>query len=158
MGIPEGQQKYTDLVDIVISSSSKTVDVPQKDGSVTKEQIIDEDTLWWKTLSVSANTLGRMAFELKEWERTAFLAFNNMCRERAKQIAEEIVEVGTSYRRSIDSKSSESQRDKDNSQSTLIDKINRNKIEKVYTAKGEAKRSMLEGFLGRDREREEEND
>lgn len=148
--IPEGQQRFTDLVDIVISASSKTVDTPQKDGSTIKEQVIDDDTLWWKTLTVNSNTLGRMAYELKEWERMAFQCSANMCAERAQQMASEIMEIGLSYRRSCDAKGSESQRDRENSQSTLVDKINRNKIEKVYTAKGERAKSILDGFLGKD--------
>jgi len=63
---PEGQPKYNDLIDIIIQSSQKTIDVQQKDGSYTKEQIIDDDTVWFKTGSVNANTYGRFALELKE--------------------------------------------------------------------------------------------
>ena len=40
---PEGQPKYNDLIDIIIQSSQKTIDVQQKDGSYTKEQIIDDE-------------------------------------------------------------------------------------------------------------------
>ena len=83
----------------------------------------------------------------------------SICAERAKDFAHQVVDIGTSYRRSIDAKSSESQRDKINSQSTLIDKINRNKIEKVYTSKIEdTKKSFADIFLGRDKEKEFEND
>lgn len=69
-----------------------------------------------------------------------------------------IMEIGLSYRRSIDAKSSESQRNAQNSQSTLIDKINKNKVERVYTMKDQMNKSLLSGFLGRDREKDEEND
>lgn len=153
---PEGQPKYNDLIDIIIQSSQKTIDVPQKDGTITKEQIIDDDTVWFKTGSVNSNTYGRFAFELKEWERAAQLVENNMCVERSIQISQEIGEIGISYRRSIDAKSSESQRNASNSQSTLIDKINKNKVERVYTMKDNAKRSLFDGFLGRERERDED--
>ena len=64
--------------------------------------------------------------------------------------------MGISYRRSIDAKSSESQRNAQNSQSTLIDKINKNKVERVYTMKDQAKKSLFDGFLGREREKDEE--
>lgn len=156
--IPEGQPKYNDLIDIVIQSSQKTVDVTQKDGSITKEQVIDEEIVWWKTLSVASVTLGRCAFELKEWERNAFSASVNMTDERAQNIGHEIMEIGASFRRSIDSKSSESMRDKRNSQSTLIDKINKNKVEKVHTFKGDMSKSMIDVFLGREAEKELEED
>lgn len=155
---PEGTAKYNDLIDIIIQSSQKTIDVQQKDGTVTKEQIIDDETIWWKTGSVNANTFGRFAYELKEWERTSLLAENNMSIPRAMQIGHEIMEIGISYRRSMDAKSSESQRNAQNSQSTLIDKINKNKVERVYTMKDQAKKSLFDGFLGREREKDEEYD
>lgn len=151
--IPEGQPKYNDLIDIVITASQKTVDVPQKDGTVTKEQILDDDTLYFKTLSVHAY-LGRGVYELKEWERTAQQARQNMSEERAMIIGAEMIECGISYRRALDSKSSESKRDKQNSQSTLLDKINHKTSEKIYTQKGEMKRSMVDMFLGRDQEKD----
>lgn len=153
---PEGAPKYNDLIDIIIQSSQKSVEIEQKDGSKTTEQILDEDTVWFKTGSVAANTYGRFAFELKEWERLAMLAINNMSLERSLQLAHEVMEIGISYRRSIDAKSSESQRNSQNSQSTLIDKINKNKVERVYTMKDNAKRSLFDGFLGRERERDED--
>lgn len=156
--IPEGQPKFNDLIDIVIQSAQKTVNVEQKDGSITKEQIIDEETIWCKTLSVASNTLGRCIFELKEWERAAFSASVNMNQERADNIAHELMEVGISYRRSIDSKSSESMRDPRNSQSTLLDKINRNKVEKIHTFRGDIKRSMFDVILGKEMEKEAEED
>ena len=156
--IPEGQPKFNDLIDIVIQSAQKTVDVTQKDGSITKEQIIDEETIWCKTLSVASNTLGRCIFELKEWERAAFSASVNMNQERAENIAHELMEVGVSYRRSIDSKSSESMRDPRNSQSTLLDKINRNKVEKIHTFRGDIKRSMFDVILGKEVEKDIEED
>lgn len=156
--IPEGQPKYNDLIDIVIASAQKNINVEQKDGSVTSEQIIDEEIVWWKTLSVAANTLGRCAFELKEWERGAYSASVNMNSERASDFSHEIIEVGLSFRRSIDSKSSESMRDKQNSQSTLLDKINRNKVEKIHTFRGDMKRSVLDVFLGKEAEKEAEKD
>ena len=77
---------------------------------------------------------------------------------RAQQLAHEVMEIGISYRRSIDAKSSESQRNAQNSQSTLIDKINKNKVERVYTMKDNAKRSLFDGFWGRERERVEDNE
>jgi len=155
---PEGQPRTNDLIDIIIQSSQRTIDAVQEDGSIIKEQVVDPETVWWKTLSVASNTLGRCAFELKEWERAAFSSSVNMCAERAENMGHEIMEVGLSFRRSIDSKSSESLKDGRNSQSTLIDKINKNKIEKVHTFRGDMKKSMVDVFLGREAEKEQEED
>jgi hypothetical protein len=158
-GIPEGQPKYNDLIDIVVQAAQKTIDVEQKDGTVTKEQIMDEEIIWWKTGSVNSNSFARFAFELKEFERMGLEAFDYMSPDRARGFGNQVVSIATSYRRSVDAKSSESQRDKENSQSTLIDKINRNKIEKVYTSKtDQAKRSIADMFMGKDKERDQEDD
>ena len=157
--IPDGQQKYTDLIDIVIQAAQTQVDVEQKDGSITKETIIDPEVIWWKTGSVNSPTFARFALELKELERLALTAFENMMPDRARAFAHNIIDLGTSYRRSIDAKSSESRLNKENSQSTLIDKINRNKIERVYTSKGEqTKKSLADIFMGRDKENDIEED
>ncbi len=156
--IPEGQPKFNDLIDVIVQASQVITKVEQPDGTIINENMTDPETIWWKTGSVNSNTFARFALVLKEWERMGLEAFNNMAPERARLFAHQVAEIGLSYRRSVDAKSSESQRDKVNSQSTLIDKINRNKIEKVYTAKGEMKRSMLDGLLGRDRERDDETD
>ena len=156
--VPEGQPKYNDLIDIIIESAKKTEDVPQIDGTTAKQTRIDEEIIWWKTGSVNSHIFSRFAFELKEWERMATEAFTHMTKERARIFGHQVIDIGTSYRRSIDAKSSESLRDKNNSQSTLIDKINRNKIEKVYTAKGELKKTVLDSIMHRDGSRDSEND
>src|SRR3990167_742526 len=156
--VPEGQPKYNDLIDIIIESAKKNVEVPQSDGSIIKQSIIDDEIIWWKTGSVNSSMFARFAFELKEFERMATEAFTHMTKERARIFGHQVIDIGTSYRRSIEAKSSESLRDKNNSQSTLIDKINRNKIEKVYTAKGEMKRTAFDALMGRDKAKDTEND
>lgn len=156
--VPEGQPKYNDLIDIIIESAKKEVDVPQIDGTTAKQIIIDSEVIWWKTGSVNSHMFSRFAFELKEFERMATEAFTHMSKDRARIFGHQIIDIGTSYRRSIDAKSSESLRDANNSQSTLIDKVNRNKIEKVYTAKGELKRSAIDAIMGRDKAKDSEND
>lgn len=154
MPIPEGQPKYNDLIDVIIQAAQENKEVEQKDGTIQIETVLNPEIIWWKTGSVNSNTFSRLALELKEWERMSVEAFSHMTKERARVFAHQVIDIGTSYRRSIDAKSSESQRDKDNSQSTLIDKINRNKIEKVYTAKGEMKKSIFDGIMHRDQEKD----
>jgi hypothetical protein len=156
---PEGQERLNDLVDIAIQSSSKTIPIKHPDGSVTYEQIIDDDTMWTKTLSVYSNKFSRMVFALKEWERMGKKALQNMSPERAAIMMKDVEEIGISYRRAIDAKSSESMRDDNNSQSTYLDKIARNKVEKVYTTKDGRKSSGFMDFvMGKDKERDLEND
>ena len=81
-----------------------------------------------------------------------------MTKKRADFMSAQIMQIGSSYRRSIDAKSSESTRDKNNTSSTLIDKINRNKVEKYYNVKGEGKKTFWQGLVGKDAESEREED
>jgi len=156
--IPEIAKTHNDLVDIVIESAQKIDEITLPDGTKQKQLVLDPEIIWWKTGIVNSPTYARFAYELKEWERLGVQCFDNMSSDRARQMAHNIIDLGTSYRRSIDAKSSESLRDRENTQSTLIDKINRNKIEKAYTIKGEAKRSIIDGVLGRDAQKDLEED
>jgi hypothetical protein len=156
---PEGQSKHNDLIDAVITSSQSTIDIPQKDGTITKEQILNEKTIWTKLLQVASNTLGQMIFFLEEWVRAANDAPRNMCRERCADIQHDIIEVDQSFRRALDAKGSESIGvNKQNSQTTLLGMIGKNKQERVYTMKDMAKKSLMDSILGRDIEKDGEND
>ena len=57
MPAPDGQEKHNDLIDLIIQSATKTVNVKGEDGTIFQEQQMDSDSLWWKTHSISANTL-----------------------------------------------------------------------------------------------------
>jgi len=146
--IPEGQPKYNDLVDVVIQSVTKYEDIEQKDGTKIKEQIIDSEGLWWKTNKIDSEKFAALAFEVKEMERMALEAFNNMTASRAQQYHDQIMAFCQSIRSSIDAKSSESRRDKHNARQTTLDTIGRNRVEKVYSLKDEAKKSGLSSLLG----------
>jgi len=156
--IPEGQPKNQDLIDAVITSSQKTIDVVQKDGSVTKEQILDDDTIYFKLGHVNSNNYGQAVYELKEMERTADDAKNNMCEERAERIRSELLGVGISVRRAFDAKGSETVGiNKQNSQTNYIGMIGRNKQEKIYTVKDKGKGgSWVDRLLDRQSERDDE--
>jgi hypothetical protein len=158
MPVPDGQDKHNDLVDLIIQSSTKTVNVQSEDGTTYQEQQLDSDSLWWKTHSISSNQFGALAYELKEWERMSIQSRESMSPARANQISGDIMDIAQSFRRAIDAKSSESLRDKNNSQSVLLDKVGRNRVEKVYTMKDQVNKSLIAGFLGRDKDRDEEYD
>ena len=151
--------EYNDLIDVVIQSSQKQVEVQGENDKLVQELQLDPLTLWWKTGSVNSNTFARFAFELMEFKRVAISAMQNMCVEQANTFALEINTIVESFMRSVDAKSSESQHNKENSRSTLIDKINRKSIEKVYTSKGDkAKGSLADIFMGKDKDQDREND
>jgi hypothetical protein len=122
--------------------------VRNQDGSYSKQLMLDPEKAWWKTQIVNSPTFARFAYELKDFERLAEDCKNNMSGPRAEKIAEQIKAIGMDYRYSIDAKSSESLRDKHNTQATLLDKMQKNRIERAYTLKGEAQKSLFRGMFG----------
>lgn len=156
--IPETQKTHNDVMDLLVDAC-QTVDAVQNiDGSITKQLMLDPEKAWWKTHLVNSPTFARFAYELKEFERLADDAYNNMAPSRAEIIAKQILSIGLDYRYSIDAKSSESLRDRHNTQATLLDKMQKNRVERAYTLKGDAKKSFMDGILGRDRERDDMED
>lgn len=154
-----GSGEYNDLIDVVIQSSQKEIMVKGENDQLVRELTLDPQTLWWKTGSVNSNTFARFAYELMEFRRVASTAMQYMCAENAQAFALEIESIVESFMRSVDAKSSESQHNKENSRSTLIDKINRKSIEKVYTSKGDkAKGSLADIFMGKDKNNDREDD
>lgn len=152
----ESQKEHRDVVDVIIEAAHKVYTVPQHDGTAKTESRVDPEILWWKTGLVNSESYGRFAFELKEWERMAEECYYNMHPERAAEMAKTILRIGESYRRSIDAKSSESTRGERITQSTLLDKINRSKIEKSYKISGDKGGGGLMGFL-RQKEQDDED-
>ena len=159
MTVPDGQPKYNDLVDVAIERAKiyERIQNPL-DGSVQILPSIDSDIIWCSTGLVNSTEYGIHVFEIKEWERQAKVAFSNMTEPRARQYAEEILALAISYRRAVDAKASESLRDRSNSQSTYVDKINHQKTERIITAKGEGKKSLYDALMGREGTKEAERD
>lgn len=153
--IPESQKENNDLVDLLTTSFQKTVLVENPEGKLEKQLELDTKRAWWQLHSVAANTLGRFALELENFERKAIQAKRHMSKERAEDFAENIMGIVDAYRSTVDAKSSEALSDKNNAIQTLIDKIKSNKIERRYVMKDELEKGMLDGLLGRDREKEE---
>jgi len=145
-------------MDLLVDACQSVEVVQNLDGTLTKSMMLDPEKAWWKTHLVNSPTFARFAYELKEFERMGKEAIFYMPAERAAVIQLQIQEIGKDWRYSIDAKSSESLRDLRNTQATLLDKMQKNKIEKAYTLKGDAKRSMIDGWLGREVERDNQEE
>lgn len=154
--IPETQKSHNDVMDLLVDACQSIETVDNLDGTLSKTIMLDPEKAWWKTHLVNSPTFARFAYELKEFERLGEEANYYMSAERAAVLAAQIKAIGKDWRYSIDAKSSESLRDYRNTQATLLDKMQKNRIEKAYTLRGDAKRSMFDGFLGRDVQRDEE--
>ena len=153
MGFPEADKNITDALDFLTDACSEIIDVEQ-DGRIVKQQILNTDKVYYKTQMVNSPHFSRFVLELENFKGMADQCFNNMSRPRANVIAKQILSYVNSFKLSIDAKSSESLRDNLNTQSTLIHNILSNKVERSITLKGEAKKSFMNGFLGRDGQEE----
>ena len=150
MSINEASEhRSQELIDLISEASLKKITRIGKDG--TLEEIItnDPETIYWKTQIVNSPTFARFVLELKNFENLANQAKNNMSDSRAFILSEQIKDIVQSLKYSVDSKSSESLRNEHNTQSTLIDKLNRTKIEKSFTIRDTVKKSMFAAFLGK---------
>ncbi len=150
--IPQQNKEHNDLIDIIIEASQNIEEIETEEGKFTKQLILDPERIYWKTHIVNSPTFARFVYELKELEHLAIQCKNHMSWKRAEVIMNQIKNLVSSFKYSIDAKSSESLRDKNNTQSTLIDKINKNKIERAYTISGDTKKSIWQGLVGRDAE------
>ena len=152
MDIGEPTDKMHDMLDLVREAAAHTVERRGPDDRPVASHELDHTAVWWKTHAVNSTRFGRMALELEQFSRLASEAYRRMPAERADIIAGQVREIVMAYRHSIDAKSSESKRDGQNSQATLLDRVGRNKVEHVYSSKDMASRSLLDSMMGRRRE------
>lgn len=145
--IPETEKNQQDAVDLVLQGTKKYVKV-LKEGVEINEEVIDSNSVWWKTQLVNSPTFGLLAFELENLESFAQQAFNYMSPERAEIIGRQILDFCLSIRRAIDAKSSETKMDKNNNQNSLIDRVMRMKQERYISIKDDMKKNGLAGFIG----------
>ncbi len=154
MPIPEDQKQHNDAIDFLSDAAQEIRDMPDEAGLMKPTLVVDPKQIYYETRIVDSNEFGRFVFELEELGRLGDLCYHNMTKERADVVAPQIIALMKSYKYSIDAKSSETRRDKNNAQSSLVDKLVRNKQERIVSLKGEVNRSLLDAFKGRQAENE----
>ena len=156
--IPQSDPEHKDLVDILVQSVQRLEELPQEDGTTQKSLVIDPMSMYYKTLVVASPLLARFVYELENFGNMALQSKHFMSAQRSYAFSEQIKKLVQAYMYSLDSKSSESIRINGSSQSTLVDKIARNKIERSYNVKGEKTRSFIDAMLGKDKENDMDED
>ena len=153
MPIPEADKSITDALDFLTDACSDIIEV-ETDRGLMKQQILNTDKVYYKTQMVNSPYFSRFVLELENFKAMADQCQHSMSRARAAVMSKQILAYVNSFKLSIDAKSSESLRDKFNTQGTLVHQMLSNKIEKSYTLKGELKKSFWQGFTGRDGQEE----
>jgi len=154
MGIPEDQKIHNDAIDFLSDAAQEIRKMPNEAGELVDQLVVDPKQIYYETRIVDSNLFGGFVFELEELGRLSQLAYNNMTTERADVIAPQVLQLVKNFKYSIDSKSSETRRDKHNAQSSLVDKLVRNKQERIVSLKGDVNRSLLDAFKGKQAETE----
>lgn len=146
----EPDDRHNNIVAMLRDACTEIKPVKNDDGSYEHRLVLNPKKVWLKTHIINSPHFGRYTFFRETLEDKASQAKYHMSLERAAIFEEQLLDLCSSYDNSIDAKSSESVRDKNNIQSTLIDRLNRNLTEKRYTVKDEVKKGILDGFMGRE--------
>ncbi len=154
--IPDESEKRNDAIDFLIDGMQDVIQVKQDDGTIKRETQFNPEIAWYKGHIIN-QPFGRHALYIKRTEHLARQAHFHMSPDRATNIETGLLDIVEDYKRSIDAKSSETWKDKVNSQSALIHILSKNKVEKVYSVKGAAKKTLLDGIMGRDAAQDEED-
>lgn len=152
--IPETQKPTNDLIDFMTDACQTIEEIELQDGTTQKQLVLNPHKVWLKTHNVNSPTFGRYTFIRELLGNLAMQCDDFMCLKRAKVLAKHINEYGDALDFSIDAKSSECLRDKNNTQNTLVDKLGHTKVEKQYTIRGDAKKTFMQGVFGRDEEKD----
>lgn len=147
--IPDESEKRNDAIDFLIDGMQEITEVERDDGSYEKVSTFNPEIAWFKGHMVN-QPFGRHALYIKRTEHLARQAREFMSPDRARIIHQGLMDIVDDYKRSIDAKSSETWKDKDNTQSSLIHILSKNKIEKQYTVKGNKSKTFMDAVMGRD--------
>lgn len=150
--MPETNPERTDYIDMLIDACRKPVKrVEEKTGREYVELELDTKKLNYKTQLVNYPGFGNFVKELENLENLIFDVFNYTSPIRAEQWAKIILRRVQMYHYSIDAKSSETLRDRNNSQSALTHILTRNKAERAITIQEEAKHSLMDAIRGKEK-------
>ena len=149
MVLPETERTRNDVIDLFNDAAQETVMIENEHGVSEPRLKLNPESIWALTRTVDSPYFGRMVLELKKYESMADEAYEHMSPDRAKVISEQIKRDCKNYRLSIDAKSSETRMDKHNAKSNVVDKLLRQRSERVLTIEDQMKHSILDGFKGK---------
>lgn len=146
--LPDADKDHADFLDFMADSLKREVRTPQKDGSVKVESKVDFKKAYYKLQLINYPGFSRFVYEVERLEGMAFDCFNRMPSERAQVMFDYLMNLVESYRYSMDAKSSEIVRNKDNTQSSLTHLLTRFRIERNYSSNEEVKKNAIAALFG----------
>jgi hypothetical protein len=146
--LPEADKEHQYFLDFLSDACKKPVRKPQSDGTFVIEQEVDWKKPYYKLQNINYPGYSRMVFETERLEGMANDLFNRMAPERARVIFEQIMSYVDSIRYSMDAKSSETVRNKDNTQSNLTNLLTKIRVDRNYSTTEEMKKSAFSALFG----------
>jgi len=150
--IPQDDKQHNDAIDFLADAAQEVKKMPDATGLMIDQLVLDPKQIYYETRIVDTNKLGGFVFELECLDGLREQCYFNMTSERADVCTPIIAALVKHYKYSMDAKSSETRRDKHNAQSSLIDKLVRNKQERIISLKGEAKNTFMDAIRGKQAE------
>lgn len=147
--LPQTPDKVNDLISLLLEASNEIVEEKDDKGHIKKMSIPDSESIWMQTKMVNSPTFGRYILKLRTLYDLGMSASDYMCADRASVISKQVLGKYKSHKYSIDAKSSETLRDKHNSQSSLNHIILRQHQERSITVKDMAEGKMKGWIMGK---------
>lgn len=156
--IPEQDQQQKDNLDFLSQSYNDTILEKQSDGTLKPTYYFNSEVPWFQGHLIN-QPFGRYALYIKRLETLAAWCFEHMTPERAEGISKGLLMIRDEHKRSVDGKSSETYRDKENNQNALLNMLFNKTVERKYRIDGlEDKRSIVDAILHKDRSKDQQND
>ena len=153
--LQQAPDKVNDLISLLLEAANEVVERKDENGELKQVIIPDSESIWMQTKMVNYPGFGRYIKKLRRLYDLGINAENYMCAERAAVMTKQIIGEYKSHKYSIDSESSRTLRDKNNSQSSLNHLVLRQHSDRTVTVKGEAGRSVMDGIMGKEVQRDE---
>ncbi len=146
-----------DFIEMLMDSCRIPVKRIDENGREIIQLELDTKKLNYKTQLVNYPSFGAFVKEKENLENLIFDVFNYTSPARAEQWSKIILRRVKMYDYSIDAKSSETLRDKNNSQSALTHILTRNKAERAITIEEATKHSIMDAIRGKEKKDSMEN-
>jgi hypothetical protein len=131
--IPHSPKQPSDVIDLLFEAVQEIHQKKDENGQMKNVIEPDNESLYWRTLLINNPNFGGCVLEIKKWENLMRTAKDNMCSEVAEVIYKQGMDIAKGYKYAFAGKSSETIRDKHNSQSSLTHLLQRNHMEKTVT-------------------------
>jgi len=146
----EEDDHLKDLIALINFGSHNVVEKVDENGVMRRTLELDPRRIYYTTRLVNSQFLGRAVVKFLELKKLADEAINFMTPKRAEIAKKDLMTRFDNFHYGIDAKSSETVRDKDNNQSSLLHLIRKEKIEKELKFSDQKSQKMLSKWLGKD--------